>query len=256
MVVRESVSPHLVCGCGPHNRRRPHIAIVWRPAEHGTMPELWRSAATVIAESSCALRYDVAHLVGLVPCDPFASGAVLSGAIDEWHRRITADIGPVSAGRSAAHAGLAGLEQAVAEAFCALQLGERAHGPGVVTTYGDVFLLDFATRLLTDPRAYGLYDRVPSRLATIDEAEHGELLRTLEAFLATGSLQATAVRLNVHRNSVKYRLKRVEELTLVDLDDPEMRFLVQLAVHAYREVALENARGHCVYHEPRIVQSI
>ena len=237
MAASESVSPHLVCGCGPHNRKRPHVAVVWRPAAYGAMPELWRSAATVIASGSCALRYDADHLIGLVPCDPFASGSALTQVIEEWHCRITADIGPVSAGRSATQAGASGLVHAVAEAFCALEVGERARGPGVVTAYGDIFLLDYATRLLADPRVCGLYDRVPSRLRTIDEAERGELLRTLEAFLATGSLQRAALRLNVHRNSIKYRLKRIEEITLIDLEDPEMRFLVQLALHAHREVA-------------------
>jgi PucR-like helix-turn-helix protein/diguanylate cyclase with GGDEF domain len=240
MTSSESVPHHLVCGCGPHNRRRPHLAVVWRPAAYGAMPELWRSAAVVIAEGSCALRYDADHLIALVPCAASLSGTVAGDAIDEWHRQITADLGPVSAGRSATHAGATGLDQAVAEALCALQLGERAHGPGRVTAYGDVFILDYATRMLADSRLCGLYDRVPSRLRTI---ERGELLRTLEAFLATGSVQAAALRLNVHRNSLKYRLKRIEKITRIDLEDPEMRFLVQLALHAHRELAAQAQRA-------------
>ena len=201
------------------------------------MPALWRSAATVIAAGSCALRYDADHFIGLVPCDPYTSSSGLRQVIDEWHRRIIADIGPVSAGCSATHPGTSGLELAVAEAFCALDIGECTHGPGVVTAYGDIFLLDYATRLLADPHACSLYDRVPGRLRTIDEAERGDLLPTLEAFLAAGSLQGAAARLNVHRNSIKYRLKRIEEITLINLEDPEMRFLVQLALHAHQEIA-------------------
>ncbi len=237
MASSELAAPHLVCGCGPHNRRRPHVAVVWGPAACGATPELWRSAARTIASGSCALRYDADHLIALVPCDQFVSPAGLSHVVEDWHNRITADIGPVSAGRSATHAGATGLVHAVAEAFCALQMGEQAHGPGALTAYGDIFILDYATRLLTDPRVCGLYERVPSRLGTLDESERGDLLHTLEAFLATGSLQGAAARLNVHRNSIKYRLKRIEELTLIDLEDPEMRFLVQLALHAHQAIA-------------------
>ena len=107
-----------------------------------------------------------------------------------------------------------------------------------MTAYGDIFILDYATRLLADPRVCGLYERAPSRPGTLDESERGDLLRTLEVFLATGSLQGAAARLNVHRNSIKSRLRRIEELRLIDLEDPEMRFLVQLALHAHQAVAL------------------
>lgn len=234
MTSGELVSHRLLCGCGSNNARRPHIAVVWRLAARGAVAEPWRTATAVIAERSCAVRHDADHLIALVPCAPFVTGAAMDHMIDEWHRRIGANIGPVSAGRSSTHAGPDGLEQAIAEAFGALHLGERANGPGRLTAYGDIFILDYATRLLADPRLNGLYERVPSRLSAI---EGGELLRTLEAFLATGSLQEAAVRLNVHRNSVKNRLKRIAEITLVDLEDPDTRFLVQLALHAHRELS-------------------
>jgi sugar diacid utilization regulator len=239
--VLDSVLPQLVCGCGPHHRKRPHLAVVWRAAALDAMPDLWKSAAAVLSADSCALRYEANRIVGLVPCEPVAWTVHLGGLVEAWHQRITADIGPVSGGRSSTHAGRAGLDQAVREALCALEVGDRAHGPGALTAYGDIFVLDYAARLVNDPRLGGLYDRVPSRLRTFDEAEQAELLPTLEAFLAEGSIHGTATQLSVHRNTVQYRLKRIEELTRIDLEDPETRFLVQLALRAHRQLATESA---------------
>ncbi len=240
MSVSDSASRQLVCGCGPHHRKRPHVAVVWRAAALDAMPFLWKSAAGVLSADSCALRYEASRIVGLIPCEAVA-GTNPGGLIEAWHQRITADIGPVSGGRSSTHAGRAGLDQAVREALCALELGDRARGPGGLTAYGDIFVLDYAARLVNDPRLGGLYDRVPSRLRTFDEAEQSELLPTLEAFLAEGSIHGTATQLSVHRNTVQYRLKRIEELTRIDLEDPETRFLVQLALRAHRRLAMEPA---------------
>src|SRR5207244_7248367 len=116
-------------------------------------------------------------------------------------QRITGDVGPVSGGFSSTHAGPAGLAQAVSEAVCALQVGDRVRGPGRLTAYGDIFLLDYAARLFNDPGLGDLYDRVPSRLGTFDEGERGDLLPTLEAFLDQGSIHGAAAQLNVHRTS-------------------------------------------------------
>ena len=67
------------------------------------------------------------------------------------------------------------------------------------------------------------------------ESDHRELLDTLDVHLGTGcSGSATATRLGVHRNTVLHRLRRINEITSLDLDDPDVRFLVQLALRAYR----------------------
>jgi hypothetical protein len=239
-VVGDSVSPRLVCGCGPYHRKRPHIAVVWRAAALDAMPNLWKSAAAVLSADSCALRYEASLIIGLIPSAP-TTPVHLGGLLEAWHQRITAEVGPVSGGHSSTHAGQAGLTQAVSEALCALQVGERMRGPGCLTAYGDIFVLDYASRLVNDPRLGGLYDRVPSRLRTFDAAAQAELLPTLEAFLAAGSVHGAATLLSVHRNSVMYRLKKIEEITRIDLDDPETRFLVHLALRAHRQLATESA---------------
>lgn len=234
-----STSPTLLCGCGPHHRTRPHLAVVWRSAAPETMPLLWQTAAEIQADDACNLRYDSQRLISLVPCIPPRATPHIVHLIENWHARLNA-VEPelvVSGGRSETHAGACGLSLAGREAVCAVDVGGRVRGPGSLTAYGEIFVLDYASRMVDDPRLGGLYDRVPSRLRTFDESERGELLPTLEAFLDEGSINAAAERMKVHRNSLTYRLKRIQEITRVDLDDPETRFLVQLALHAHRRLA-------------------
>ncbi len=66
-----------------------------------------------------------------------------------------------------------------------------------------------------------------------DARQHGELSRTLEAYIECGgnTVQA-AKRVCAHRNTVLYRLERLRELLGVDLRDPHARFVLQLALHA------------------------
>lgn len=57
-----------------------------------------------------------------------------------------------------------------------------------------------------------------------------ERLDTLRAVLGSPSLNEAATRLGVHRNTVAYRIARLEELADWDLADPDLRFSLELAV--------------------------
>lgn len=58
-----------------------------------------------------------------------------------------------------------------------------------------------------------------------------ELLRTLRAYFASGcNLRQTAKDLFMHYNTIQYRVRRVEELLGIRLDDPEARLALQLAM--------------------------
>jgi hypothetical protein len=62
-----------------------------------------------------------------------------------------------------------------------------------------------------------------------------ERLATLAAFLEGAGQAGAAGALGVHRNTVAYRLRRVEALTGWSLDDPELRFAVSLAIRLVRK---------------------
>lgn len=64
---------------------------------------------------------------------------------------------------------------------------------------------------------------------------HAELARTAEVFLdCAGQAGRTATALNIHRQTLYYRLSRVEQLTGLDLHDGEDRLLLHMSLKAAR----------------------
>ncbi|MGO9581455.1 MAG: PucR family transcriptional regulator [Acidimicrobiales bacterium] len=92
-------------------------------------------------------------------------------------------------------------------------------------------------RLLARPDATDLQKLVDHWIGPLidyDREHRSELLKTLIAYLNEfGALEATAAKLYVHRNSLRYRLARIAELTGWDLNDPEQRFHLDLACRAW-----------------------
>ena len=88
---------------------------------------------------------------------------------------------------------------------------------------------------VTDAAALGRFcARVLGPLAS---ERHADLRRTLEEYIRSHGSQSSVSRsLYLHRNTVRQRLRRIEELTRADLDDPEQRLLLQLALLGYAEL--------------------
>lgn len=65
--------------------------------------------------------------------------------------------------------------------------------------------------------------------------QNTEFLSTLEAFFEEhGNLTRTAKRLHVHRNTLLYRMDRIKEISGLDLENPETRLAVHLALRIRR----------------------
>jgi DNA-binding PucR family transcriptional regulator len=71
--------------------------------------------------------------------------------------------------------------------------------------------------------------KVLGSLLAYDRKRHGQLTPTLETYVRSANAAEAAARLNLHRNSLLYRLRRIREITGLDLDDPDTRFALQLA---------------------------
>jgi len=69
-----------------------------------------------------------------------------------------------------------------------------------------------------------------------DAEAHGDLCRTLEAFLARGNAAEAARQLFVHYNTMKQRLHRIGEVLDADLHDPRTRLALTLALEVRRLV--------------------
>ena len=67
-----------------------------------------------------------------------------------------------------------------------------------------------------------------------DRDNNADLVGTLGAFFAAnGSPKEAAERLQVHRNTVLYRLDRVRDITGYDLEDANLRLRLHLALHVH-----------------------
>ena len=116
-----------------------------------------------------------------------------------------------------------------------MRLGERAFGTGHLTGYSDAQLAAFLLRHADLDDLRSLYERTLGKLFDEDRKRGGDLLATLHAYCDTGgSLSQTAERLGVHRNTVLYRVRRIQSVTLTNLQDGPSRLLMQVGMVAGR----------------------
>lgn len=100
-----------------------------------------------------------------------------------------------------------------------------------VTYFGDLGLYQLLTALGENPEASRFFRKTLKPLIDHDDNRNAELVETLDAFFAChGNLSQTAARLHIHRNTLTYRLERIANITRLDLDDPDARFSLQLAL--------------------------
>ncbi|MFD9903535.1 PucR family transcriptional regulator [Streptomyces sp. NPDC059063] len=86
---------------------------------------------------------------------------------------------------------------------------------------------------------------VPKPLRTLNEAHGGDRLRdTLRCFLEhAGSIPRTADALQLHRTSLYYRLRQIQEITGLDLDDGAHRLTLHLGLRIEELLATGDAAG-------------
>ena len=91
-----------------------------------------------------------------------------------------------------------------------------------------------AQRLLTALPPTAL-DDVPPGLRALLDGGHDQLVLTLETYLDhAGDVKSTAAALWLHRTSLYYRLRRIEEVASVDLSRGEDRLLCHVALRLAR----------------------
>ncbi len=140
-------------------------------------------------------------------------------------------LGAASIGLGGFASGGTALAEASERALQALTIGERLLGPGQVTPFEDLGLYRLLFALRGIPEVTAFYRDMLGKLIEHDRRTGGELVRTLDAYLSVGcSPTAAAERLHLHRNGLLYRLQRIREIVPVNLDDPERRLALHLAL--------------------------
>ncbi len=141
----------------------------------------------------------------------------------------------VLAGASRPHRPLSSLPQAAREAREALRIGHRVYGTGRLVAYGDLGLYRVLHTLRDSLELRTFYEQTLGPLEEYDRRTGQNWIETLEAFFAChGNLSQTALRLQLHRNALLYRIGRIQEIGGVDLEDPESRLSLQVALKARR----------------------
>jgi purine catabolism regulator len=139
--------------------------------------------------------------------------------------------------------GIGGVRASYREAEQALTMGLRLFGGGRVVGFGDLGLYRLLYALQGHPELREFYDDQVRALLDYDRRTGAGLMRTLDAFFRChGSPTEMAALLHLHRNTVLYRLRRVEEIGHLRLDDPETRLNLHLCLRV-REVLQASGEG-------------
>jgi purine catabolism regulator len=208
----------------------PYLVIAAEPAERGRAPKVraaWerlfatmRSSALVRERGDSTLA--LVSLVGRRAIDPKA-------LVEQLHRAARTASGTVALGYGAVRTGTAEIASGAREAEQALTMGRRLFGPDSATAFKNLGLYRLLYALQPLPELRAFRDDALARLGAKDR--RGVLMQTLGAYLATnGSPTDAADRLHLHRNTVLYRLGRIEDLLGVDLRNAEVRLALHLAL--------------------------
>ena len=166
------------------------------------------------------------------PSDDAKSGRSLKALAEEFVHRLQGNYPKariiVGIGRPAV--GPANWLHSQQQARESWRLGKEWKG-APVTYFGDLGLYQLLTALGTNPEAARFYRKTLGKLIAYDVEKNAELVETLEGFFAChGNLSQTATRLHIHRNTLTYRLEQITNIAQLDLEDPDARFSLQLAL--------------------------
>lgn len=141
---------------------------------------------------------------------------------------VASDVSAIVASREAANRALRVLRDGVAPGTASRS----------VARLSDVYTQSLLLELRDLAAARGERPVGPiARLLDYDERNDSGLAETLDAWLdANGDVRTAAAALFIHPNTLRYRLRRLEQVSGLDLSDPEQRFaaMLQLRILAPR----------------------
>ncbi|HTK63469.1 MAG TPA: helix-turn-helix domain-containing protein [Pseudonocardia sp.] len=192
-----------------------HVALALRHEAGGADAAVRRLAASISNGRPLIVRVDMETTWCWVPC---TGGPVGSPAPTE----------PLVAAAGRPRRGLAGFRESHREALAGLRVAELARrGPGTLTRYDQVAI---AAVCSADADSCRRFIRTELGALGADDDATGQIRATLEEFFAANSnFRATAARLGVHHNTIRYRLERAEQI--LGRPPSERRIALELALH-------------------------
>lgn len=176
------------------------------------------------------------HWIALLPaCGPHepTNRQLLAAVLDELNR----DLSPLRlfAGLSANGHGPAQLATGQGEARQALIVAQSFPERLGLCCFSDLGVLELLGAIRDRSLLDRFVDNVLGALIGDDSRHEPVLMPTLEAwFYENGNLALAAQRLAVHRNTLSYRMQRIEALTGCSFNDPHDRLNVAVALMIWR----------------------
>jgi sugar diacid utilization regulator/putative methionine-R-sulfoxide reductase with GAF domain len=129
--------------------------------------------------------------------------------------------------------GVSELARSHVEARQALRLTRRAGGRGRVASYRSLGAFRLLLEVQSPDALRRFVDELLGPLLQYARSRDTPLLDTLEALSAARWVRRAAARkLGIHINSMTYRVERIQTLTGLQLDDPETRVAISIALRA------------------------
>ena len=197
----------------------PHVVLAAGPASDA----LERAVATALPRVLLDRRDAV--LRGLVRVPASGAGRVVSAL-----REAVRDLGDAVVGVSSLTTGRDGYRVAFSEALQARVGAAALHRAPAVVVFDELGAHKYLLPLALEAAPADATTAAIERLVAYDAARGAALLRTLEEFLHRhGSISATADALHVHQNTLRQRLRRIQEVSGLDLRRDDW-LMVEIAV--------------------------
>lgn len=137
----------------------------------------------------------------------------------------------VSVGIGGTCSDLKDFKSVILQAQKALEISKRCGKKDCITNYKDLGIYRLFFEMSTYNEMKNLYNEILLKLKEYDEKNSTNLMETLIVYLEQNrNLGKTAEILYVHRNTMKYRIKRIEEILQCDLRDEQVVFNIMLCV--------------------------
>jgi purine catabolism regulator len=231
-----------------HDLSRPHLILAVAVDEVGAdgtaaesrrmrVADLVRTELLRLAPDALLREQEGAITVALPRSSPADRHAAVELAEKIRGQLAALGIGRVTVGVGRSQSGVRGLTYACREAIQALVIARTLLRGGRTTHFEELGVQRLLFQLRDNPELATFYEDLLGHLQAHDARQGTELVNTLEAFFAChGNHVRTAQRLHLHRNTLLYRLDRARQVLGVELDDPETRLALHVALKIGRVI--------------------
>lgn len=120
-----------------------------------------------------------------------------------------------------------------------IRLGEVIFPDKKIYHYEDMMVYDLLGNAIPLDHLLSLYNSTVASLDIADRKGDTEYLKTLDVYLENNcNVTRTAQELHLHRNTMMYRIERIQDILQMDMKNPDVIFNLRLGVRAKRILKL------------------